>query len=148
MSKDKKTRIGAYGVAVNEGKLLLIVQQRGPFAGRFDFPGGGIEFGESVESALRREFVEEVGMEFTSLEQIANITTLVDVPASLSEEPYLFFHIGLLYRVQGCRNSVEESLEQLQYEWVDPAVLTESACSALLWKYRERFFSSPLEYRP
>ena len=45
---------------MDEKKTLLIRQKRGPYAGKLDFPGGGIEFGESPEQALRREFAEEV----------------------------------------------------------------------------------------
>jgi 8-oxo-dGTP pyrophosphatase MutT (NUDIX family) len=80
--------------------LLVVRQKRGPYAGKLDFPGGGIEFGESAELALRREFSEEVAMEFDSLQLIDNLTATVDVLSTSSNEPweeirYFFLQIVL-----------------------------------------------------
>ncbi|MBI4433300.1 NUDIX domain-containing protein [Candidatus Uhrbacteria bacterium] len=51
----------AYGVVMHEDSLLVIHDARG----RYCFPGGGIEKGETMPTALRREFQEEVGMAVT-----------------------------------------------------------------------------------
>ena len=53
------TRVAVYAVSWKSKKLLLVRQKSGPFAGKYDFPGGGLEFGEAVEKALAREFAEE-----------------------------------------------------------------------------------------
>ncbi len=55
-----------YGVLVNDKKEVLLSDE---FRfGRFftKFPGGGIEFGEGIEDALKREFQEEVNAEVIS----------------------------------------------------------------------------------
>jgi 8-oxo-dGTP diphosphatase len=48
----------------NEGKLFL--SQRGPLSknerGSWEFPGGSVEFGETLENALKREMLEEYGI--------------------------------------------------------------------------------------
>jgi 8-oxo-dGTP diphosphatase len=54
----------AVGVLVRgDGKFLLTSRPAGKvYAGYWEFPGGKIEAGESVEQALRRELVEEIGV--------------------------------------------------------------------------------------
>lgn len=54
----------AVGVLVrSDGALLLSTRPAGKaYAGYWEFPGGKIEAGESVEQALRRELIEELGV--------------------------------------------------------------------------------------
>jgi 8-oxo-dGTP diphosphatase len=49
--------------AGREGRFLLTSRPAGkPYAGYWEFPGGKLEAGESVEQALRRELHEELGI--------------------------------------------------------------------------------------
>jgi ADP-ribose pyrophosphatase YjhB (NUDIX family) len=50
------------GIAVRDGRLLLIKRGHAPSAGRWSLPGGRIEPGESEQDALAREFLEETGL--------------------------------------------------------------------------------------
>ena len=59
--------IGASAVAlVHDGEGNLLLQKRGPKArdeqGRWDFCGGAIEFGETIEETITRELLEELGI--------------------------------------------------------------------------------------
>ncbi|MDP3985621.1 MAG: NUDIX domain-containing protein [bacterium] len=55
------TRVGGHGFLFNEeGKLLCLRFGKNNV---FDLPGGGVEVGESVTDACRREFIEETGLE-------------------------------------------------------------------------------------
>lgn len=139
-AKDKKTRevtrIGVYGIAMEEGQILLVCQKRGPYAGKFDFPGGGIEFRESMEQALRREFLEEVAMEFDSMNLIDNLSTTIQVMQTTSNSSYTFHHIGMIYRLEGCRLINKTQVGDLQHSWINLKSLSEEECSPLLWKYR------------
>ncbi len=136
-NENKVTRLGVYGVSIQDGNILLVQQKGGPYAGKLDFPGGGIEFGETPEQALRREFMEEVAMEFDSLELIDNLTATINVPATQSKEPYTFFQVGMIYKVDDCRITSDQ--QELQYLWVEPKTLSKNQCSALLWKYLQNY---------
>ena len=55
----------AVGVLIDaEGRFLLTSRPEGKvYAGYWEFPGGKLEPGETVEQALRRELSEELGIE-------------------------------------------------------------------------------------
>jgi 8-oxo-dGTP diphosphatase len=54
----------AVGVLIDaQGRFLLTSRPAGKvYAGYWEFPGGKVEAGESVEAALRRELQEELGI--------------------------------------------------------------------------------------
>lgn len=45
-----------------DGKILLVRRAREPSKGIYTFPGGRVEFGESLTEALAREVREETGL--------------------------------------------------------------------------------------
>jgi 8-oxo-dGTP diphosphatase len=61
---DRKLVEVAVGVLIREdGPFLLTSRPVGKvYAGYWEFPGGKLEAGESVEQALRRELIEEIGI--------------------------------------------------------------------------------------
>ena len=60
----------AVGVLIDPaGDFLLTSRPEGKvYAGFWEFPGGKLEAGESVEQALRRELVEELGIEIGAVQ--------------------------------------------------------------------------------
>lgn len=130
------TRLGVYGVVMEQDKILLIRQKKGPYAHKLDFPGGGIEFGESPEQTLQREFLEEVAMEFDSMHLVANLSATIQVNQIEPSSSYMFHHIGMVYQVEGCRLTKRSQTGDLQPIWVNLYRLSEEECSALLWKYK------------
>ncbi len=57
--KDLRFRPGAYALAVWDRRMLMV---RMRFNGRLFTPGGGVELGETLEDAVRRESMEETGL--------------------------------------------------------------------------------------
>lgn len=56
----QKVRVRACGIYIEENKILLL-KHKGIGSGDFLWapPGGGVEFGESLKEAIKREFLEE-----------------------------------------------------------------------------------------
>jgi len=62
-SARKHTEVAVGIVIAPDGALLLSTRPEGKaYAGYWEFPGGKIEAGETVEQALRRELQEELGI--------------------------------------------------------------------------------------
>jgi 8-oxo-dGTP diphosphatase len=73
----------AVGVLIqNDGAFLLTSRPDGkPYAGYWEFPGGKLEAGETVEQALMRELHEELGIVVSQIELWRE--ELVDYPHAL-----------------------------------------------------------------
>lgn len=65
-SKSMRVRVAAL-IQDSKGKILLVQQQKKK-SGYWLLPGGGIEFGESGEEALKRELKEELSLEVSHTE--------------------------------------------------------------------------------
>jgi 8-oxo-dGTP diphosphatase len=72
---DKKTEVAIGILCDDEGRLLVGRRMFPPHAGKWEMPGGKVEIGETVEEALRREFLEEGG---AVLDAIARWTRIQD----------------------------------------------------------------------
>jgi len=65
-------KVVAAAIIVSEGKVLLARRKRGDsHQGYWEFPGGVVEAGETIEECLVRELREELGVAATAGEVIA-----------------------------------------------------------------------------
>src|SRR5271167_3449011 len=62
MIPNKRPQIGVSVCIVKEGKVLVGKRLNSHGHGHWAFPGGHLEFGESVEECARREVMEETGV--------------------------------------------------------------------------------------
>jgi 8-oxo-dGTP diphosphatase len=68
------THIVVAAVIIEAGKVLLSRRKAGThLAGKWEFPGGKVEEGEDPRDALRRELIEELGIE-TRIGEIVDVT--------------------------------------------------------------------------
>jgi 8-oxo-dGTP diphosphatase len=59
-----------FTIAEGELQTLLVKIKKGPFTGRWAFPGGLVQVGEALEEAARRELYEKTGVRDLYLEQL------------------------------------------------------------------------------
>lgn len=96
---EQYTHLGVYGILIKDNKILLVQKSRGPHKGKWDLPGGTIEFGEEPLDTLKREFQEETGIE--EIEAVIH-----SAPSYTLVHPYRkdqleeMHHIGIIYKVR------------------------------------------------
>ncbi|MCV3215735.1 8-oxo-dGTP diphosphatase MutT [Plectonema radiosum NIES-515] len=99
------------GVAVisNEQGQILIDRRRleGAMGGLWEFPGGKIEKGETVEECIKREINEELGI-------------LIEVGKHLITIDHTYTHLRVTLTVHHCRHltGVPQALECDEIRWV------------------------------
>ncbi len=125
MNSSMISRIGVYGVVIQNKKLLVVKQTKGPYMGKWELPGGGVETEETVDVALRREFSEEVGMTFETMKFFETITTEASWINEKGKSCFLH-QTGHIYLIDGLS---ERTQAELEYAWIDPQQLDRAAIS-------------------
>ncbi|MDE5093026.1 MAG: 8-oxo-dGTP diphosphatase MutT, partial [Trichodesmium sp. St11_bin5] len=99
------------GVAViwdETGKILIDKRRLGDsFGGLWEFPGGKKEAGETIENCIKREVLEELGIE-------------VAVEKHLITIEYNYSEIRLILHVYHCRylRGIPKAIECDEFRWV------------------------------
>jgi 8-oxo-dGTP diphosphatase len=92
----RRQRVAAYGVARHGGSVLLVrTSHAGDGRRTWWLPGGGVDFAESPEDCLAREFVEEAGLQVVTAHLRDALSDVHPVPT----ESTLFHSIRLIYDV-------------------------------------------------
>lgn len=105
------------GVLVEEGNVLIARRPEDRMlGGLWEFPGGKQEDGESLRQALKREFMEELGLE-------------VSVGEKIVEVPHQYSHLSINLHAYWCRRvgGEPESREDQPWQWVSPERLRDYA---------------------
>ena len=100
---------GVYGIIMEDNKIILVKKNGGPYDGKFDLPGGSIEFGETPLEALKRELKEELGINLKDCKLID--ADSVKFKWEYKGELLDWHHIGIFYNVLSYDNNVKENIE-------------------------------------
>jgi mutator protein MutT len=68
---------GVGAIVIRGGEVLLIKRGRPPALGKWSIPGGLVELGESLEAAIRREVLEESGLEVQVVDLVAALDRVI-----------------------------------------------------------------------
>lgn len=75
---DRRPELCVGAVVIDDDRLLLIRRGFGPAAGEWSFPGGRVEFGETMVEAVVREVKEETGLDVAVGDYIGHVEVLAD----------------------------------------------------------------------
>lgn len=90
------------GIIFHNKKLLLIRRAKNPGKGKVDLPGGFIDPGESSEDAIKREILEELGVQVRTLRYFASF-------------PNIYEYKGIVYST--CDFVFELTIEKFPEKW-------------------------------
>jgi 8-oxo-dGTP diphosphatase len=89
------------------GDVLLGQRPAGkPYAGYWEFPGGKVDPGETILAALKREFMEELGIEVLSADEWCGV-----------EHVYEHAHVRLHFFISRAWRGEPQSLEGQAFAW-------------------------------
>lgn len=123
-----RQRVIVCPVIQNEGEYLLckMAADRGVFPGQWALSGGGMEPGESMETALRREIREELGEELRITEikpwAFRDDTRIKTYPDGTTEEIYMIY---LIFDCISANRNITFNEEFQAIAWVSPESLKE-----------------------
>ena len=63
-------RVGCSVLIKSDDKLLLGIRNKEPNKGMMITPGGGVELFENMQNTVKREIMEETGLEITNIQQL------------------------------------------------------------------------------
>lgn len=129
--------LGAYGICMNDEKLLVIHKGGGPYFGRYDLPGGTVEANESLVAAVQREFLEEAGINVEIKENVGVCDYLVPYELPKRGTSHIH-HVAVFYLVQNIGGTLTESPEIFEEQdslgalWVPVKEMTAENSSPLV----------------
>lgn len=121
-----RQRIIVCPVIQNEGEFLLckMASDRGVFPGQWALSGGGVEPGETIEVALRREIMEELGEELIITDNtpwtFRDDTRIKTYPDGTTEEIYMIY---LIFDCISANRDITFNEEFQEVIWVRPEML-------------------------
>ncbi len=109
-------------VVIREDSALLVRRANPPDAGLWGFPGGKIEFGETVRTAATRELLEETGVQAEAQDIITTLDILVGDPPGAVQQHFILIAVRCRW-ISGEPVAGDDALEA---GWFEIAELAEN----------------------
>ncbi len=117
--------VGVGGVVISDGRALLVRRGRAPLEGQWSIPGGMLEVGETILEGVRRELLEETGIEVRVGELIEVFERIT--PDGDAKTRYHF--VVLDYLCEAVSGEARAGSDVVDVAWAAPAELAKYAIS-------------------
>ena len=124
--------VGVGAVIVDDGKVVLVKRKYEPLKGQWSLPGGMVEIGETLETALAREMLEETALRV----EVGPVIEVFD-RIMHDEERRVRYHFVLIdYLCWPVAGTLQAGSDVEEAIWAQPATLgdyalTEKATSVI-----------------
>ena len=115
--------MGVGAVIVDDGKVVLIKRKYEPLKGHWSLPGGMVEIGETLETALAREMLEETGLHV----DVGPVIEVFDRIMRDAEHRVRYHFVLIDYLCWPADGSLQAGSDVEVAIWADPATLGEYA---------------------
>ncbi len=103
----------------HQDRLVLIRRDKEPAKGFWTFPGGAVELGESLQDAVRREVLEETGLQV----EPGEVATVIDHVARDEAGAVRYHYIIVDYYARPVRGALQPGGDVSDARWVGLADL-------------------------
>ncbi len=109
--------VGVGGIVLNEGKVLLVKRGKQPGYGKWSIPGGMVELGETLSEALKREVLEECGIEI----ELADVVAVLERVIRREDEKVRYHYVLVDFLGYWKGGDLQPASDILEARWADPA---------------------------
>ena len=140
--------LGVGALILDDSRVLLVERGKPPLVGYWSLPGGLVETGERLETALEREVFEETGLRVTA-DAIATVFERI-MPDAFGACEYHYVLIDFYCTIAG--GELRAGDDSKRAEWFEVAALDDLLLTAgtrdVICACCERFATHPYVTRP
>jgi 8-oxo-dGTP diphosphatase len=109
--------VGVGGIVLNEGKVLLVRRGKQPGYGKWSIPGGMVELGETLSEAIKREVLEECGIEI----ELADVVAVLERVIRREDERVRYHYVLVDFLGYWKGGELQPASDILEARWADPS---------------------------
>jgi 8-oxo-dGTP diphosphatase len=121
----ERPMVGVGGVVISGGRALLVRRGRAPHQGEWSIPGGMLELGETLREGVRRELLEETGIE-------VRVGELIEVFERITPDRdgrTLYHFVVQDYLCEAVRGEARAGSDVVDVAWAAPSELARYSIS-------------------